>query len=162
MSTHETPGAAAPEPTVARPYAAVAAKVDLPALDRQVLALWADNDVFHRSLAQREGAPEWTFYEGPPTANGTPGTHHVEARVFKDVFPRYKTMRGHHVERRAGWDTHGLPVEVEVEKRLGLPRPARRARGREGARIQRQGRHRGLRRRRVQRPVPGVGPAPRR
>ena len=120
MSTHETPGTAAPEPTVARPYAAVPAKVDLPALDRQVLALWADNDVFHRSLAQREGAPEWTFYEGPPTANGTPGTHHVEARVFKDVFPRFKTMRGYRVDRKAGWDCHGLPVELAVEKELGF------------------------------------------
>ena len=89
-------------------------------MDQQILALWAENDVFHRSLAQREGAPEWTFYEGPPTANGTPGTHHVEARVFKDVFPRFKTMRGYRVDRKAGWDCHGLPVELAVEKELGF------------------------------------------
>jgi isoleucyl-tRNA synthetase len=95
-------------------------QVDLPALEHEVLARWRDRDTFARSLAQTEDAPSWTFYEGPPTANGRPGTHHVEARVFKDLFPRYKTMRGHHVERRAGWDCHGLPVELEVEKRLGF------------------------------------------
>ncbi len=104
----------------ARPYASVPAKIDLPAMDRQVLAHWAANDIFHRSLAQREGAPEWTFYEGPPTANGKPGTHHVEARVFKDVFPRFRTMRGYRVDRKAGWDCHGLPVELTVEKELGF------------------------------------------
>ncbi len=120
MSTHEPPAPAAPVPTAGRQYAVVPAKVDLAAVDQQVLALWADNDVFHRSLAQREGAPEWTFYEGPPTANGTPGTHHVEARVFKDVFPRFKTMRGYRVDRKAGWDCHGLPVELAVEKELGF------------------------------------------
>ena len=120
MSTHEFPEHPAPEPTAARQYAAVPAKVDLAQVDQQVLALWAENDVFHRSLAQREGAPEWTFYEGPPTANGKPGTHHVEARVFKDVFPRFKTMRGYRVDRKAGWDCHGLPVELAVEKELGF------------------------------------------
>ena len=73
-----------------------------------------------RSVAQREGAPPWVFYEGPPTANGQPGLHHVWARVYKDLFCRFRTMRGHYVARRAGWDTHGLPVEVEVEKRLGI------------------------------------------
>ncbi len=69
---------------------------------------------------RREGAPRFVFYEGPPTANGPPGTHHVLARVFKDVFPRYKTMRGHLVTRKGGWDCHGLPVELEVEKELGF------------------------------------------
>ncbi|MFP5309302.1 MAG: isoleucine--tRNA ligase [Actinomycetes bacterium] len=96
------------------------ARPDLPALERDVLARWRDTDVFHRSLAQRADGPVWTFYEGPPTANGRPGTHHVEARVFKDVFPRYRTMKGDLVRRKAGWDCHGLPVELEVEKELGL------------------------------------------
>ena len=95
-------------------------QVDLPALEHEVLARWRDRDIFARSLAQTADGPRWTFYEGPPTANGRPGTHHVEARVFKDLFPRYKTMRGHHVPRRAGWDCHGLPVELEIEKRLGF------------------------------------------
>ncbi len=117
---HISPPPAAAQPHAARPYADVPAKVDLPALDREVLAHWATHDVFHRSLARREGAPEWTFYEGPPTANGKPGTHHVEARVFKDVFPRFRTMRGYHVGRKAGWDCHGLPVELAVEKELGF------------------------------------------
>jgi isoleucyl-tRNA synthetase len=95
-------------------------QVDLPAIEHDVLALWRDRDVFARSLAQTVDGPLWTFYEGPPTANGRPGTHHVEARVFKDLFPRYRTMRGYHVPRRAGWDCHGLPVELEVEKKLGF------------------------------------------
>ncbi len=103
-----------------RQYAAVPARVDLAAVDRQVLQLWRDRDVFHRSLAARADAPQWTFYEGPPTANGKPGTHHVEARVFKDVFPRFKTMRGFRVDRKAGWDCHGLPVELYVERELGF------------------------------------------
>jgi isoleucyl-tRNA synthetase len=101
-------------------YRHMPAQVDLPALEHEVLARWRDRDIFSRSLAQTEDGPLWTFYEGPPTANGRPGTHHVEARVFKDLFPRYKTMRGHHVPRRAGWDCHGLPVELEIEKRLGF------------------------------------------
>ncbi|MDQ1747816.1 MAG: isoleucyl-tRNA synthetase, partial [Frankiaceae bacterium] len=95
-------------------------QVDLPALEREVLARWRDRDVFARSLKQSADGPLWTFYEGPPTANGKPGTHHVEARVFKDLFPRYRTMKGFHVPRKAGWDCHGLPVELEVEKRLGF------------------------------------------
>jgi isoleucyl-tRNA synthetase len=95
-------------------------KLDLPALDRRVLALWRERKVFERSLDQRAGAEPFVFYEGPPTANGLPGVHHVEARVFKDLFPRFKTMRGHRVERKGGWDCHGLPVELEVEKELGL------------------------------------------
>jgi isoleucyl-tRNA synthetase len=101
-------------------YRQVPAHVDLPAMEREVLDLWAADDVFHRSLAQSEGRPMWVFNEGPPTANGTPGTHHIEARVFKDIFPRYRTMKGYHVPRKAGWDCHGLPVELAVEKELGF------------------------------------------
>ncbi len=94
--------------------------LDLPALDAAVLELWRERKVFERSLDQRVGAEPFVFYEGPPTANGRPGVHHVEARVFKDLFPRFKTMRGYRVERKGGWDCHGLPVELEVEKELGL------------------------------------------
>jgi isoleucyl-tRNA synthetase len=96
------------------------AQVDLPALEHEVLARWARDDVFGRSLAQTKDGEPWVFYEGPPTANGKPGTHHVEARVFKDLFPRFKNMQGHHVPRKAGWDCHGLPVELAVEKELGF------------------------------------------
>ncbi len=91
-----------------------------PALEEQVLTRWRERDVFAASIRAREGGPEFVFYEGPPTANGKPGAHHVLARVFKDIFPRYKTMRGFHVARKGGWDTHGLPVEIQVEKQLGL------------------------------------------
>jgi isoleucyl-tRNA synthetase len=91
-----------------------------PELEERVLARWRENDVFHRSLANRAGAAVWSFYEGPPTANGRPGSHHVLSRVFKDIYPRYKTMRGYRVPRKAGWDCHGLPVELEVEKQLGI------------------------------------------
>ncbi|MFN8490861.1 MAG: isoleucine--tRNA ligase [Caldilineaceae bacterium] len=94
--------------------------VNYPEMEEQILQLWRDRDVFHRSMSEREGGPEYVFFEGPPTANGRPGIHHVLARAFKDIFPRYKTMQGYHVLRRGGWDTHGLPVEIEVEKRLGL------------------------------------------
>ncbi len=85
-----------------------------------MLARWRERRVFERSLANREGAEVWSFYEGPPTANGRPGSHHVLSRVFKDVYPRYRTMRGYRVPRKAGWDCHGLPVELEVEKELGI------------------------------------------
>jgi len=91
-----------------------------PELEERVLARWRERDVFRRSLAQREEAEIWSFYEGPPTANGRPGSHHVLSRVFKDVYPRYKAMRGYRVPRKAGWDCHGLPVELEVEKQLGI------------------------------------------
>src|SRR5687767_10845864 len=101
-------------------YRPVPAHVDLPALEREILDLWAEQGTFAASLDTPADAPRWTFYEGPPTANGTPGTHHVEARVFKDVFPRFKTMQGFHVDRKAGWDCHGLPVEIAVEKELGF------------------------------------------
>ncbi|HEX3174738.1 MAG TPA: isoleucine--tRNA ligase [Solirubrobacterales bacterium] len=91
-----------------------------PVLEERVLERWRERDVFRRSLAAREGAEVWSFYEGPPTANGKPGSHHVLARVFKDVYPRYRSMCGYRVPRKAGWDCHGLPVEIEVEKRLGI------------------------------------------
>ncbi|HWA54708.1 MAG TPA: isoleucine--tRNA ligase [Solirubrobacterales bacterium] len=95
-------------------------KQSFPELEERVLERWRERDVFARSLAQREGAPLWNFYEGPPTANGRPGSHHVLARVFKDVYPRYRSMCGYRVPRKAGWDCHGLPVEIEVEKQLGI------------------------------------------
>jgi isoleucyl-tRNA synthetase len=95
-------------------------KVSFPELERQMMARWKEEDTFQRSLALREGRPRFVFYEGPPTANGKPATHHILARAFKDLFGRYKTMRGFYVERKAGWDTHGLPVEIEVEKKLNI------------------------------------------
>lgn len=101
-------------------YNAVAPQVDLPEMEHEVLAFWHDHGTFDTSLAQTQDAPRWTFYEGPPTANGMPGTHHIEARAFKDIFPRFKTMQGFHVDRKAGWDCHGLPVELAVEKELGF------------------------------------------
>src|SRR3990167_3802348 len=88
--------------------------------EEHILEFWRENKIFEQSLKQTEGEKEFIFYEGPPTANGKPGIHHLEARAFKDAIPRYKTMRGYHVRRKAGWDTHGLPVELEVEKALGL------------------------------------------
>jgi isoleucyl-tRNA synthetase len=101
-------------------YRPVPAQVDLPELEHGILAFWRSKKIFQRSLEQTTGSPEWVFYEGPPTANGMPGAHHIEARVFKDIFPRYKTMKGFHVARKAGWDCHGLPVELAVEKDLGF------------------------------------------
>ncbi|MGI9205487.1 MAG: isoleucine--tRNA ligase [Woeseiaceae bacterium] len=96
----------------------VSGRYDGPALESAVLDFWRAQDVFSETLAMSEGRPLFTFNEGPPTANGKPGIHHVLARSFKDIYPRYKTMRGYHVPRKAGWDTHGLPVEHEVEKQL--------------------------------------------
>jgi len=101
-------------------YRPVPPQVDLPALEHDVLDFWRDHKTFERSLERNIGAESWTFYEGPPTANGKPGTHHVEARAFKDVFPRFKTMQGYQVNRKGGWDCHGLPVELAVEKELGF------------------------------------------
>ena len=101
-------------------YRPVPPQVDLPAMEREILDLWDARNTFDKTLQATKGGPAWTFYEGPPTANGTPGTHHIEARVFKDVFPRFKTMQGFHVDRKAGWDCHGLPVELAVEKELGF------------------------------------------
>jgi len=93
---------------------------ELPALELEVLERWRERDVFAESLRLREGARQWVFYEGPPTANGPPGSHHVLSRVFKDIYPRFQTMRGFRVERKGGWDCHGLPVEIAVEKELGI------------------------------------------
>ena len=98
----------------------VSPSLDVIKMEEGVLDFWQKQDVFHKSGEQREGQPEYVFYEGPPTANGRPGVHHVLARAFKDIFPRYKTMNGFHVSRRGGWDTQGLPVEIEIEKKLGL------------------------------------------
>ena len=98
----------------------IPAQIDLPAMERSILEFWREHAVFEASTAARVGAQPWTFYEGPPTANGMPGTHHIEARVFKDVFPRFHTMKGKYVTRKAGWDCHGLPVEIAVEKELGF------------------------------------------
>ena len=95
-------------------------RIDHHQLEEEYLAHWASENLFEHSIATREGAPTFTFYEGPPTANGRPGIHHVMSRTIKDLFCRYKTMQGFRVERKAGWDTHGLPVEIEVEKALGL------------------------------------------
>ena len=98
----------------------ISAQIDLPAMERSILDFWRTHSIFEASTAARVGGQPWTFYEGPPTANGMPGTHHIEARVFKDVFPRYQTMKGKYVTRKAGWDCHGLPVEIAVEKELGF------------------------------------------
>ncbi|MFN2543113.1 MAG: isoleucine--tRNA ligase [Actinomycetota bacterium] len=94
-------------------------KVDFPAMERRILEFWRANRIFERSMEQRQGADEWVFYDGPPTANGRPHIGHVEARTFKDIYPRFRTMTGRYVRRKAGWDCHGLPVELEVEKEIG-------------------------------------------
>ena len=109
-------------PINSRTYEALPTHVDLPAMEREILEFWKRSGIFDKSIAARNvtGAQQWSFYEGPPTANGLPGTHHIEARVFKDVFPRFHTMKGKYVPRRAGWDCHGLPVELAVEKELGF------------------------------------------
>jgi isoleucyl-tRNA synthetase len=98
----------------------VSSKLDVNEMELDVLKLWKDREVFKKSSELRAGGPEYVFYEGPPTANGIPGVHHGLARAFKDLFPRYKVMRGYNVIRRGGWDTHGLPVEIEVERKLGF------------------------------------------
>jgi isoleucyl-tRNA synthetase len=102
------------------PFQPLNPQIDLPKVEREILQFWQNEDIFHKSVAARANGDSWTFYEGPPTANGMPGTHHIEARVFKDVFPRFQTMKGKHVVRKAGWDCHGLPVEIAVEKELGF------------------------------------------
>ena len=101
-------------------FKSVNAKLDVPAMEDAVLKFWKKQEIFKKTSEERKGKPEYVFYEGPPTANGRPGVHHVLARAFKDMFPRYKIMRGYNVSRRGGWDTHGLPVEIEVEKQLGF------------------------------------------
>lgn len=98
----------------------VESKVVFSQMEENVLRFWQQNNIFEKSVAIREGSPHYTFYEGPPTANGQPGIHHVLSRTFKDVICRYRAMQGYHVPRKAGWDTHGLPVELEVEKSLGF------------------------------------------
>lgn len=95
-------------------------QLDLSQVNKDILKKWDENNVFSRSLTEREGCPSYVFYEGPPSANGMPGIHHVMARTIKDIFCRYKTMKGYQVKRKAGWDTHGLPVELGVEKALGI------------------------------------------
>ncbi len=94
--------------------------LNLPEINNCVLGMWSDENVFHRTMSEREGCPSFVFFEGPPSANGRPGIHHVLARTIKDIFCRYKTMQGFQVKRKAGWDTHGLPVELGVEKNLGI------------------------------------------
>lgn len=96
------------------------AQIDLPSMEKGILDFWRSSQIFEKSVLNRNGAKRWSFYEGPPTANGKPGTHHIEARVFKDLFPRFQTMKGKQVVRKAGWDCHGLPVEIAVEKELGF------------------------------------------
>ncbi|MBU1822491.1 MAG: class I tRNA ligase family protein, partial [Bacteroidetes bacterium] len=91
-----------------------------PQVADEVLTFWKENRIFEESIKVREGHPSFTFYEGPPSANGTPGIHHVMARSIKDIFCRYKTLRGFQVKRKGGWDTHGLPIELQVEKELGI------------------------------------------
>src|SRR5438132_908408 len=102
------------------PFGPVDPQVDLVALEEQVLARWRELDLFDQVKNLRKGGQPWVFYEGPPTANGSPGLHHVWARVFKDLYPRFQTMRGRDVPRKGGWDCHGLPVELEIEKELGF------------------------------------------
>ena len=94
--------------------------LNFPELASEILSFWKEEKIFEKSVDSREGNPSFTFYEGPPSANGTPGIHHVMARTVKDVFCRYKTLRGFQVKRKGGWDTHGLPVELQVEKLLGI------------------------------------------
>ena len=94
--------------------------LDLTTTNKTVLEEWNSSDVFRKSITEREGCPQFVFFEGPPSANGHPGIHHVLARTIKDTFNRYKTMKGYQVHRKAGWDTHGLPVELGVEKELGI------------------------------------------
>jgi len=94
--------------------------LDLPKVSEKVLDFWKDKEIFEKSVSTREGKESYVFYEGPPSANGMPGIHHVMARTIKDIFPRYKTMKGFQVKRKAGWDTHGLPIEIGVEKELGI------------------------------------------
>lgn len=98
----------------------VSPKLDVTSLEEGILKFWKKEKIFEKTVSTRKGGPEFVFYEGPPTANGKPGVHHVLARAFKDIFPRYRVMRGYHISRRGGWDTHGLPVEIEVEKKHGF------------------------------------------
>jgi len=94
--------------------------LDLSQIGKDVLNYWEENGIFEKSISNRKGKPAFTFYEGPPSANGLPGIHHVTSRAIKDIFCRYKTLKGFQVKRKAGWDAHGLPVELNVEKSLGI------------------------------------------
>ena len=94
--------------------------LNLPKIGEDILKFWEEEKVFEKSITSREGKTPYVFFEGPPSANGLPGVHHVLARTIKDIFPRYKTMKGFQVKRKAGWDTHGLPIELGVEKELGI------------------------------------------
>jgi isoleucyl-tRNA synthetase len=95
-------------------------QLNLAEVSKEILQVWEQEDLFHKSIETREGNPSFLFFEGPPSANGMPGIHHVMARTIKDTFCRFKTMQGYQVKRKAGWDTHGLPVELGVEKLLGI------------------------------------------
>src|SRR5881227_610605 len=121
-STNRTASARPAADRSAPPHRPVDPRVSFPGLEERVLERWRERDVFAESIRRRREQPRWGFYEGPPTANGPPGIHHVLSRVFKDIFPRYKTMRGFYVERKGGWDCHGLPVELAVERELGFTR----------------------------------------
>ncbi|MCU0465947.1 MAG: class I tRNA ligase family protein, partial [Anaerolineae bacterium] len=103
-------------------FESVPSKSDVQHIETSVLKFWQERQVFQRSMENRkaQNAPKWVTYEGPPTVNGVPGVHHVLARSFKDMFPRFHTMRGKYVLRKGGWDTHGLPVELQMEKQLGF------------------------------------------
>ena len=94
--------------------------LNLPKIAEEVLDYWQEHDIFEKSISSREGKQPFVFFEGPPSANGLPGIHHVMARAIKDIFCRYKTQKGFQVKRKAGWDTHGLPIELGVEKELGI------------------------------------------
>ena len=97
---------------------------DLPLISSEILNFWEEHQIFEKSISERENRKPYIFYEGPPSANGMPGIHHVMARTIKDIFCRYKTQKGYQVNRKAGWDTHGLPVELGVEKTLGITKDA--------------------------------------
>ena len=101
-------------------YQKVSTDMNFAQREEEVIKFWRDEDIFKKTVKLREGAPAFTFFDGPPTANGKPHIGHVETRAIKDIIPRYRTMKGYDVKRKAGWDTHGLPVELEVEKMLGL------------------------------------------
>lgn len=95
-------------------------RLNYPEIESEILKFWQERGIFEKSVSSRSADKSFTFYEGPPTANGKPGIHHVMARTLKDLICRYKTLQGYQVHRKAGWDTHGLPVEIEVEKQLGI------------------------------------------
>ena len=101
-------------------YKKVSSKLNFVDNENEVLKFWNENEVFEKSIDDQEGHPDYTFYDGPPTANGKPHIGHVLTRVIKDMVPRYQTMKGHKIIRKGGWDTHGLPVELEVEKLIGI------------------------------------------